>query len=141
MGRKYFQLINNMALVAVLFSSLAPTISHALVVDGGPKPLIVEICSADGTKRIEASFIGAKAENQAQMPSQRNVYLHASHCAICCAGQNSILLSLAIDTNLLLIEVDARQALALHSPSIVPVLFHSANPAQAPPRLAKNLTS
>ena len=141
MSRKYFQLINNIALVAVLFSLLVPTISQALIADGGPGPLVVEIYSTDGTKRIEASVIGAKAENQAPITSQRNVRLHAGHCAICCAGQNSILLSLAVDTNLFLIEVNARKALALYTPSIEPVLFHSANPAQVPPQLVKNLIS
>ena len=141
MSRKYFQLINNIALVAVLFSLLVPTISQVLIADGGLRPLAVEICSTDGTKRIEASVIGAKAENQAPIPSQRNVRLHAGHCATCCAGQNSILLSLAMDTNLFLIEVNARQALALHTPSIVSVLFHSANPAQAPHQFVKNLIS
>lgn len=135
LGKKYFQLINNIALVAVLFSSLAPTISQAFPFDGAPKPFIVEICSADGTKRIEASIIGGKTENQAQIPSQRDARLHAGHCAICCAGQtDSNLVALPIESSLFLTDAIVHQVVTFYTPPTTTHFFHSANLAQAPPQ-------
>ncbi len=134
LGRKYIQFINNIALVAVLFSALAPALSQAFPSsDGAPKPFTVEVCSADGEKLVEASIVGSNTESQSQTPAQRDVRIHAAHCALC-VDHNSTLTTPLADTSLFLTDA-AHQVVAFYTPPITQRFFQSANLAQAPPLL------
>lgn len=134
LGRKYIQFINNIALVAVLFTALSPALSQAFTSsDGAPKPFTVEVCSADGKKLVEADIVGSNTENQSQAPAQRNVRLHAVHGALC-VDHNSALTTPLADTSLFLTDA-AHQVVAFYTPPIAQCFFQSANLAQAPPLL------
>ena len=66
----YKRLISKIALVAVVFASLAPTISHAIEAQKGNQTLWQEVCSAQGIKLIPSAFVAindkASKENNSQ---------------------------------------------------------------------------
>lgn len=75
--------MNKIALVAMLFSFFSPALVQAHPASGAPKPFSVEICSADGAKRVDAVFFGVKAPMQSQLPTPRGEGVHKGHCPFC----------------------------------------------------------
>lgn len=65
------------AALAILFSALAPSISHALSIDRGNAAWL-EICSANGVKLLPASAVDA-----AQKPVKDLLQHHMEHCPYC----------------------------------------------------------
>ncbi len=60
------------AMLAVLFSALAPTVSHALAASSATPSVLLEMCTVDGTKSADGS-------KQAPSDSMQGM----EHCAYC----------------------------------------------------------
>lgn len=73
--RKFRTALANLAMLVVALAALAPALSHAL----GYSPVAhwVELCSAQGTKRIAVNSAGESIS-----PSERAMQ-HAEHCPFC----------------------------------------------------------
>lgn len=64
------------ALLAVLFSALAPAVSHAMSAKGSP-PQWLELCGVNGIKRIQLPDDGT--------PKQTDLMQHMEKCPYCAA--------------------------------------------------------
>ena len=91
-SQKILKKINTIALFAIVFASLAPSVSHALAGQGSQASFVQEICGTGGEKlyiqvvttqgkQIQASF-DIKPDQQSKSISQ-----HMSHCPFCHAGE------------------------------------------------------
>jgi len=89
--QKLFRWMHRIALVAMMFASLAPSVSHALAGQGNAAGFMQEICGTGGKKlyiqvvttqgkQIQASF-DIKPDQQSKSISQ-----HMTHCPFCHAG-------------------------------------------------------
>jgi hypothetical protein len=93
--KKTRTLINIIALFAIIFASLAPTISHALSKYGHNTSFTQEICNASGQK-IFIEVVTSKGK-QLQTGLDRNsdshpanITHHMDHCPFCNAGVANI---------------------------------------------------
>ena len=89
--QKLFRWMHRVALVAIMFASLAPSVSHALAGQGSQASFMQEICGKGGQKlfiqvvttqgqQIQTSF-DIKPDQQSKSISQ-----HMTHCPFCSAG-------------------------------------------------------
>lgn len=89
--QKIFRWMHRIAIVAMLFASLAPSVSHALAGQGTQASFMQEICGKGGQKlfiqvvttqgkQIQTSF-DINPNQQSKSISQ-----HMSHCPFCTAG-------------------------------------------------------
>lgn len=89
--QKLFRWMHRFALIAMVFASLAPSVSHALAGQGSAASFMQEICGTGGKKlyikvvttqgkQFQASF-DIKPDKQSTSISQ-----HMTHCPFCHAG-------------------------------------------------------
>ena len=64
--------------IAILFATLAPSISHALVSAGKLNPFWTEICSAQGTKFIKSAGL----DGISQEKSSSSGFEHCLYCTL-----------------------------------------------------------
>jgi len=85
--RSYQRLVGYLALTAVLFAALAPTLSHAFPVKPDSQALWQEICSAQGTRQIPATLDLQAAPKQ---QDQNKMAGHLEHCPYCFTHAGSV---------------------------------------------------
>src|SRR5664279_3434408 len=82
------------AIVAVMFSALAPTISYAFSSNSTPQTLWQELCTAQGTKLIANDAISKSIKQLASQfpiqPSQDKLGMHFEHCPYCFSHAGSV---------------------------------------------------
>ena len=145
LSQKLFRWVNKVALFAIVFASLAPSISHALAAQQGTSTFAQEVCTTNGTK-ITIQVVTTKGKQLAtELPTQlteninqdktpTGIQHHLQHCPFCAnpstdaaihAPHAPIVAFLATQTE--------KQA------AIAPVVFASfpslLPPSQAPPSL------
>lgn len=136
--QKIFNLINKIALCAIVFASLAPSISHALAATNGTS-FAQEICTSNGQK-ISIQVITSQGQqlttefaiNKSEAP--KNNSMHLEHCQFCSSGAAAALLSHQLEI-IALLEITAQKA----TKYAVPVLtsrYYKFPPSQAPPYLS-----
>jgi hypothetical protein len=138
--QKLFRWMHKIALFAIVFASLAPSISHALSSHNDPKGFIQEICSAGGKKLYIQVVTTQGKQLQAELdvkPGSQPVSInhHMDHCPFCHAG----LADLAIPSRnpafeLYLAQQDSKQHFDYITP-IVPHYIQTAHPTRAPPTI------
>ncbi len=89
-SQKIFKKINTVALFAIVFASLAPSISHALAAKQGVNSFVQEICTTNGEKitiqvvtsqgRLLATELNAQKK---QSTSTKTLISHLNHCPFC----------------------------------------------------------
>ena len=95
MSQKLFRWMHRIALAAMMFASLAPSVSHALAGQGSKASFMQEICGKGGKKlfiqvvttqgkQIQTS-LDIKPDQQSKSISQ-----HMAHCPFCHAGAADI---------------------------------------------------
>lgn len=131
--RSQQRFVSLIALAAVLFASLAPSISHAL--EMRKDTLWQEVCSAQGIKVIPNTFIAvnnqASKENNSQ-PSKMG--MHFEHCPYCFSHAGSVGLP-ASSTALFLAEINAVEHIDIYASPLVVSYYSSSHPTRAPPAL------
>ncbi len=90
LSQKLFRWVNKFALFAIIFASLAPSISHALAAQQGANTFAQEICSTNG-KKIIIQVVTTKGQQLAtelsgqstgeKMPA--GIQHHLQHCPFC----------------------------------------------------------
>ncbi|MDP3608886.1 MAG: DUF2946 domain-containing protein [Methylophilus sp.] len=134
MSQKLFRWMHRIALIAMVFASLAPSVSHALAGQGSASGFMQEICGTGGKKlfiqvvtthgqQLQASF-DIKPSNQSKSISQ-----HMHHCPFCHAGVADIAMPVFNPAFALYLEAIA-QAQA----------FHYVAPVSSPPVQASHLS-
>ena len=137
--QKIFKLLNTIALFAIVFASLAPSISHALAAKNGTS-FAQEICTSNGQK-ISIQVITTQGQElttelsvNTELPT-KNISMHFEHCPICAshavaAGLHSTHLEITAR-----LEISAQKA-AKYAAPVLASRYYKLPPSQAPPYLS-----
>ena len=121
------------AIAAIVFSALAPTISYAFSSNSTPLTLWQELCTAQGTKLVANDAIpGSQFPSQ---PAQDKVGMHFEHCPYCFSHAGSVGLPSATASFVIEAIGQTAQLAELYIAPVLPPYYQSANPSQAPPSL------
>jgi Protein of unknown function (DUF2946) len=99
LSKKLFRWVHKIALFAVFFASLAPSISHALAAKQGINSFAQEICTTDGqtitiqvvtTKGKQLATELTAGEPNNQMPA--SIVHHLNHCPFCNVGMAEVVI-------------------------------------------------
>ncbi len=137
-SQKLFRFAHKIALFAIVFASLAPSISHALAAKNSTS-FAQEICTTSGQK-ISIQVVTSQGQQLTtefsvgnEVPVQ-NVSMHLEHCPFCSAGGAAALLPSKTLEIIALLEISA-QKIAKYA---VPIAFtntYQSPPSHAPPSL------
>jgi hypothetical protein len=140
LSKKLFMLMHKIALFAIVFASLAPSVSHAVAAQNGTNSFTQEICSSGGNT-ISIQVLTTKGQQLSvdftlkQRSKPQNIAMHLEHCPFCgghfsaaaLPGNNSIIIAQLAVTAQKTAEY-AVPVFASHS--------YVSPPAQAPPSLS-----
>lgn len=116
------------ALLAILFSALAPSISHAMAARSG-NAVYAEICGVDGVKLV--ALAGSDAGDK-QAPAGDSLQLHMKHCPYCATHGGSFGLPPPAPAAFVLLDgADLHPSLFYHAPA--PLFAWSAAHPRGPP--------
>ncbi|CAG0973326.1 hypothetical protein MTYP_01353 [Methylophilaceae bacterium] len=120
-------------MLAIVFASLAPAVSHAFAARSAPLTLWQEICTAQGTKMI-ASVITQPAdhqENLADQPMQPHMGA-LEHCPFCFSHAGAV--GVPPGNHVLFVaELNAADAVDVYQSPLIQRYFQSAHLSRAPP--------
>jgi hypothetical protein len=144
LSQKLFCWVNKVALFAIVFASLAPSISHALAAANNTS-FAQEVCTTNGTK-ITIQVLTTKGQQlSTELPAQTSeskanqdkvptsIQHHLQHCPFCANPSTDV----AIQTpHAPIVAILAAQAqhIAANSQVVLPRFSVLPPPAQAPPR-------
>ena len=140
LSKKLFLLLHKIALFAIVFASLAPSVSHAIAAQNGNNSFIQEICSSSG-KKISIQVQTTKGQQLAtdfavkQTPKPPNIALHLEHCPFCGGHFSAIALPAGNSVMIAQLAATAQKAAEYVAPVFASHTYVSP-PAQAPPRLS-----
>ena len=127
------------AIAAIVFSALAPTIAHAFPAKNTPQTLWQELYTAQGTKLIAndtiPGSIGQPGSQIPTRPSHDKMGMHFEHCPYCFSHAGSVGLPPATASFLLIATGQTARLAELYIAPVLPLYHQSANPSQAPPSL------
>ena len=138
-SKKLFRLMNAMALFAMVFMSLAPSVSHALSAHVGQNTFAQEICTSSG-KKITVQVVTTKGQqrvaefniNSSTDSTPQNVDIHLEHCSFCANASADETIHAPNALILAILTVQAQQ-ISVFSPVVLPHFSALPPPAQAPP--------
>jgi hypothetical protein len=137
LSQKIFRLLNKIALIAIVFASLAPSISHALQANSGAG-FAQEICTANGEK-ITIQVVTTKGQQLAtELPAQKSekqpagIQHHLQHCPFCANPSTDAALE-APHTPIIAILTAQAQQVSVIAQIALPRFSALPPPAQAPP--------
>ena len=93
LSKKLFSFLHKIALFAIVFASLAPSVSHAVAAQNGNNSFTQEICTNSG-KVISIQVLTTKGQQFSvdftvkQSSQPKNIAMHLEHCPFC-GGQFS----------------------------------------------------
>jgi hypothetical protein len=120
------------AILAVVFASLAPSISHALAANNNQTSLLQELCSAQGTKRFIAVDLTVDTQKS---PSQNGAAMHFEHCPFCASHAGTVAIT-ASSIALFLSEINAAEHIQIDA-QVFPTSFYQVSPpSHAPPAIS-----
>ena len=144
LSQKLFRWVNKVALFAIVFASLAPSIAHALAAQQGTNPststFSQEVCTTTGTK-ITIQVVTTKGQQLAtELPAQSTqnkapttIQHHLQHCPFCANPGTDAAIQTPHAPIIAILEAQAQQ-IALNSQVVLPRFAVLPPPAQAPPR-------
>lgn len=140
LSKKLFRLIHKIALFAILFASLAPSISHALAAQSGAS-FAQEICTTDG-KKITIQVVTTKGQQLATEFSQQStsdkaptgIQHHLQHCPFCANPSTDAAVEASHAPIIAILTAQAQQ-ISVTTQTVLPRFSALPPPAQAPPAL------
>ena len=138
LSQKLFRWVNKVALFAIVFASLAPSISHALAGTNNTS-FAQEICTTSGTK-ITIQVLTTKGKQLAtELPAQStenkaptNIQHHLQHCPFCANPSTDAAIQAAHAPIVAMLTAQAQQ-IAASVQVATPYFSTLPPPAQAPP--------
>ena len=136
LSKKLFRFVHFIALLAIFFASVAPSISHALAAQNNTNSFAQEVCTSTGQKvviqvvttkgkQLATEFVVTKA-------APKNMTMHLEHCPFC--GNAATAASLPASNTIIIDKLEAAaQQLAKYSRPIVVSHSYVSPPSQAPP--------
>ena len=141
LSQKITRFIHHIALFAIVFASVAPSISHALAAQQGINSFVQQICTSDG-QTIQIQVVTSKGQQlvtsliveEANNSAPADVVLHLNHCPFC---GNPNIHAVLEPPHALIVDVLAAQAEQLETSTVITLSSFSVlpPPAQAPPQL------
>lgn len=140
LSKKLFAWVHKVALFAIIFASLAPSISHALAAQQGVNSFAQEICTTNG-EIITIEVVTTQGQQlstelgAAEEPSSpASVVHHLNHCPFCANPNTDNGIEASHTPIIALLETQAQQ-LVISSHAVLPRFSVLPPPAQAPPSL------
>ena len=144
LSKKLFSLMQKIALFAIVFASLAPSISHAIAAQNGTNNFTQEVCSASGKKisiQVQTSkgqqlFVDFAVKQSAQQSTPpKNIAMHLEHCPFC-GGHFSVTALPASNAIIIAQLALTAQNAAEYAVPVFASHSYVSPPAQAPPSLS-----
>jgi Protein of unknown function (DUF2946) len=140
LSKKLFRWVHKVAVFAIVFASLAPSISHALAAQSGTS-FAQEICTTDG-KKITIQVLTTKGQQLATEFSQQSsgekaptgIQHHLQHCPFCANPSTDAAIE-APHTPIIAILTAQAQQVSVATQTVLPRFSVLPPPAQAPPAL------
>ena len=136
-SKKLFLLMHKIAFFAILFVSLAPSISHAIAAKNGINSFTQEICASNG-KKISIQVQTTKGQQLSvdfavkQSTQPKNIAMHLEHCPFC--GGHFSAAALPASNTIMIAQLTAvAQKIAKYSAPVFTYHTYDSPPAQAPP--------
>jgi len=140
LSRKLFLLMHKIAILAIVFASLAPSISHALAAQQGSNSFMQEVCSTNG-KKIKIQVVTTKGQqflveltSKNNDTSPKSVNHHLEHCPFCANPSTDAAIDAPHTLIVAILEAEA-QHITAESQVVLPRFSVLPPPAQAPPAL------
>jgi Protein of unknown function (DUF2946) len=140
LSKKLFMLMHKIALFAIVFASLAPSVSHAVAAQNGSNSFTQEVCSASG-KTISIQVLTTKGQQLAlefavkSAPKPASMVMHLEHCPFCGGHFSAATLPASNAIIIAQLAVTAQKTAEYASPVFTNHSYVSP-PAQAPPSLS-----
>ena len=132
--------MHKIALFAIVFASLAPSISHAIAAQNGTNSFTQEICSSSG-KKISIQVQTTKGQQLfvdfalKQSPEPKNIAMHLEHCPFC--GDHFSAVALPSGNSVIIAQLAlTAQKVAEYAGPVFTNHTYVSPPAQAPPSLS-----
>ena len=139
LSKKLFSLMHKIAMFAIVFASLAPSISHAVAAQNGTNSFTQEICSSSG-KKISIQVQTTKGQQLSvdfavkQSAEPKNIAMHLEHCPFC--GGHFSAVALPAGNSVIIAQLAAiAQKVAEYAVPVFASYTYVSPPAQAPPSL------
>jgi len=139
LSKKLFCLIHKIAMFAIVFASLAPSISHALASQDNSKSFFQEVCSSAGNKIViqvvttQGKHLATEfATSKPQAP--KGLDMHLEHCPFCANQALAADLPPKHSEIIALLTLTTQKAAEYAAPVLVSRTYDSP-PSQAPPSL------
>lgn len=139
LSKKLFRWLNHIALFAIVFASLAPSISHALAAQSGVG-FAQEVCTTTG-KKITIQVLTTKGQQLATDLSSKptnkapaEIGHHLQHCPFCANPNTDAALETPNVASITVLET-AVQHISFNTQTVLPRSLALTPPAQAPPAL------
>ena len=132
--------MHKIALFAIIFASLAPSISHAVAAQNGINSFTQEVCSASG-KKISIQVVTTKGQQLSvdfavkQSAQPKNIAMHLEHCPFCGGHFSAATLPASNAAIIAQLTATAQKTAEYAAPVFANQLYVSP-PAQAPPSLS-----
>jgi len=133
--------MHKVALFAIVFAALAPSISHALAAQQGTNSFTQEVCSTNG-KKITIQVVTTKGQQFSAEFTTKNtgetapksINHHLEHCPFCANPSTDAVIDAPHAPMIAILETQA-QHIAAVSQVALPRFSVLPPPAQAPPAL------
>ena len=144
LSKNLFSLMHKIALFAIIFASLAPSISHAVAAQNGNNSFTQEICSSSGkkisiqvqtTKGQQLSVDFALKQSPQESTQPKNIDMHLEHCPFCGGHFSAAALPAGNSVIIAQLTTTAQKAAEYAVPIFTNYTYVSP-PAQAPPSLS-----
>lgn len=140
-SKKLFRFVHKVALFAIVFASLAPSISHALAAKQGVNSFVQKICTSQG-QAITIQVITSKGQQIAtnlyadvkDNPSPASLVLHLNHCPFCANPNTQVGIEPPQVPIITLLATQSQHPVAI-TQSVLQRFSVLTPPAQAPPSL------
>ena len=140
LSKKLFSLMHKIALFAIVFASLAPSISHAIAAQNGTNSFTQEICASNG-KKISIQVQTTKGQQLSvdfalkQSSEPKNIAMHLEHCPFC--GGHFSVVALPTNSSVIIAQLAlTAQKVAEYAVPVFTSHTYVSPPAQAPPSLS-----
>jgi hypothetical protein len=139
--KKLFLFVHKVALFAIIFATLAPSISHALTAQQGTSSFTQEVCSTNG-KKITIQVVTTKGQQFSAEFTTKNtgetapksINHHLEHCPFCANPSTDAALEAPHAPIIAILDAEAQQISAI-SQVVLTRFSVLPPPAQAPPTL------
>lgn len=133
--------MHKIALLAIIFAALAPSISHALASQQGTNSFTQEVCSTNG-KKITIKVVTTKGQQltaefttkKSDETSSKSIHHHLQHCPFCANPSTDAAMDAPHAPIIAYLAAQAHHIAAV-SQVVLPSFSALPPPSQAPPAL------